>query len=430
MHTFLILNPGHFHAVLVLRERHPSLSDDIFVYSNPGPDLDRFLEIAEAFNQRPINPTHWRINVYSESDYLAKLLKEKKGDIVVLAGHNDTKMKNIETLNRAGFSILADKPWVITKETLPFLQSAMAADRPLSVDFMTERYEIATLLQKEFLAKEKVFGRIQIENDGNPAVFKECIHHLYKIVNQKPLIRPPWYFDINVQGEGIVDTIIHLVDMTHWMLFPGKSIHYSNDIELLDARRWVTDVPLEKFIKITGTDQFPEAIREYVKDNILKYFCNGELYYRINGILVHLREIWKLDEPEGGGDTHRSLIKGTRSDLMIRQLPEQDYKTELLIVPRDNIEQIEENVLSCLAEWSDRYPELSAIREKNRILIQIPDHLRTTHEQHFCQVRDTFLQHLDRGTAPPENRACTIAKYTLLAEARKKALMSPFEMLR
>ncbi len=163
---------------------------------NPGPDLDRFLEIAEAFNQRPSNPTHWRINVYSESDYLAKLLTEKKGDIVVLAGHNDTKMKNIETLNRAGFSILADKPWVITKETLPFLQSAMAADRPLSVDFMTERYEIATLLQKEFLAEEKVFGRIQIENDGNPAVFKECVHHLYKIVNQKPLIRPPWYFDI------------------------------------------------------------------------------------------------------------------------------------------------------------------------------------------------------------------------------------------
>jgi hypothetical protein len=29
----------------------------------------------------------------------------------------------------------------------------------------------------------------------------------------KPLIRPIWYFDIDVQGEGIVDTTIHLVDM-------------------------------------------------------------------------------------------------------------------------------------------------------------------------------------------------------------------------
>ena len=88
MHTLLILNPGHFHAALVLRERHPSLSDDIYVYSEPGPDVDHFLEIAESFNQRPTNPTRWQINVYKGSDYLQKLIHESKGDIVVLAGRN------------------------------------------------------------------------------------------------------------------------------------------------------------------------------------------------------------------------------------------------------------------------------------------------------------------------------------------------------
>ena len=40
MHTLVILNPGHFHAALVLRERHPSLSDDIYIYSDPGPELE------------------------------------------------------------------------------------------------------------------------------------------------------------------------------------------------------------------------------------------------------------------------------------------------------------------------------------------------------------------------------------------------------
>lgn len=431
MHTLLILNPGHFHAALVLRESHPSLSDDIYVYSEPGSDLDRFLEIAESFNNRQINPTRWKLKIYRGKDCLQKLLDEKKGDIAVLAGRNNTKMETIEILNRAGLAILADKPWVTTEAGLPFLRATMASDRPLAADIMTERYEIANLLQKEFVAQENVFGRIRIEDGAGPAAFKECVHHLYKVVNQKPLVRPVWYFDIDVQGEGIVDTTIHLVDMTQWMLFPGNPIDYEKDMELIEARRWSTRVPLDKFSKITGTSQFSQAVQEYVTDDVLNYFCNGALIFRIKGVPVHLREIWNLDEPPGGGDTHRSLIKGTRSDLMIRQLPEHDYKTELLVIPRtgENRSNVEEAVRECLKKWSDKYPGLSATPEKNALLINIPDTLRTTHEQHFCQVRDAFLDHLDTGNEPPEHRACTIAKYTLLAEARKKALASAFEML-
>jgi predicted dehydrogenase len=429
MHTLLILKPGHFHAALVLRERHPSLTDDIYVYSEPGSDLDRFIEIAESFNNRPVDPTSWKLHVYKGEDCLQKLLAEKKGDIAILAGRNNTKMENIEILNRAGLAILADKPWVTTNDALPFLRATMAPDRPLAADIMTERYEIATLLQKEFAAREDVFGRIRIEEDGGPSVFKECVHHLYKVVNQKPLVRPIWYFDIDIQGEGIVDTTIHLVDMTQWMLFPGTPIHYENDIELVEARRWPTAVPLDKFQIITGTNQFPRNIQDYVNGDVLNYFCNGELIYRLKGVPVHLREIWNLDEPPGGGDTHRSLIKGTRSDLMIRQLPECGYKTELLVVPRKNKDQVEKAVQACLGDWSNKYPGLSAAMEKNALRINIPDNLRTTHEQHFCKVRDAFLENLDKGTEPAEHRACTIAKYTLLAEARNKALASPFEML-
>lgn len=430
MHTLLILNPGHFHAALVLRERHASLADDIYVYSKPDTELDRFLEIVESYNQRENNPTRWRINVYRGDDSLEKLLDEIKGDIAVLAGRNNTKMVHIDMLNRAGLAILADKPWITREAALPFLRATMAPDRPMAADIMTERYEIATLLQKEFLAQEQVFGRIRVESDGSPAVFKECVHHLYKIVNNAPLVRPDWYFDIDVQGEGIVDTTIHLVDMTQWMLFPGAPIEYDKDIELIEARRWATAVPLDKFAKITGCSEFPHSIQEYVNNDILNYFCNGELIFRIKGVPVHLREIWYLEEPPGGKDTHRSLAKGTRSDLMIRQLPQNNFKTELLIVPHDNFDKVAKSVQACLSNWSDRYPGLSTIPEKNALLIEIPDDLRTTHEQHFYRVRDAFIDDLDNNTEPPEHRACMVAKYTLLAEARKKALASPYEMLR
>jgi len=278
MHTLLILNPGHFHAALVLRERHPILSDDIYVYSETGPDLDRFIKIAESFNNRQDNPTRWKLNVYRGKDGLEKLIDEKQGDIAVLAGRNNTKMENIDTLNRSGLAILADKPWVTTEAALPFLRSTLASDRPMAADIMTERYEIATLLQKEFLAEENVFGRIRVEDNAGPAVFKECVHHLYKVVNERPLVRPVWYFDTDIQGEGIVDTTIHLVDMTQWMLFPGTPIDYENDIQLIEARRWATGVPLDKFTKITGTNQSPQTVRKYVKDLEFGRTAGGRRY--------------------------------------------------------------------------------------------------------------------------------------------------------
>lgn len=427
MHTMIILNPGHFHAGLVLRESHPALFSDIYVYSEEGPDLDRFMNMVDAFNTRKIDPTTWRIHVYTGTNYLEKLIAEKKGDIVAIAGKNNTKMEHIESLKCAGFSVLADKPWIIDEASLPLLRAAMKDERPFADDIMTERFEITTLLQREFLAQESVFGQLRVDADGSPTVFKESIHHLYKIVNDQPLVRPPWHFDIDVQGEGIVDVTSHLVDMTHWMLFPGAAIHYEQDIELLNARRWPTLIPLDKFSKITQLNHFPDSIHNEVKDDGLHYFSNGELLYRVKEIPVHIRVIWNLEIPEGCGDRHFSIIKGTRSDLMIRQLPDRGFKVELLIVPRKNPSEVEAVVKGCLERWSHQYPELSLCRKDESILIEIPDELRTSHEEHFCQVRDTYLDCLSKGSYPPENSSGIVSKYTLLAEARKRALTSPFE---
>jgi hypothetical protein len=257
-------------------------------------------------------------------------------------------------------------------------------------------------------------------------VFKESVHHLYKIVNQKPLVRPPWYFDTDVQGEGIVDVSTHLVDMTHWMLFPGQAINYTEDIQLMEAHRWSTLIPRDRFSKITGLDRFPDSIQDRVTGNGLEYFCNGELSYRIKKIPVKIRVIWNLEIPEGGGDKHFSLIKGTRSNLQIRQLPQHGFKVELLILPRENPTGVAAAVQQCLDKWSQKYPGLWLTREDENILVNIPDKLRTTHEEHFCEVRDMYLACLKQENFPEEAADCIVSKYTLLAEARKMALISTF----
>jgi predicted dehydrogenase len=425
----MILNPGHFHAALVLREPHPRLARDVYVYSEEGPDLDRFMALVSAFNARPENPTDWCIHVYRGGDCLPKLIEERKGDIVVMAGKNDAKMDAIERLSREGFFVLADKPWLIDADGLDQLRAAVAPQRPLALDIMTERFEITTILQKAFMAAPEVFGEIRIDADGSPSVFKESVHHLYKIVNDQPLVRPPWYFDLAVQGEGLTDVTTHLTDMTHWMLFPGAAIDFDRDIELVQARRWPTRIPLETYAKITQQPAFPETVAQGVDGDVLPYFSNGEIIYRIRDVPVHVRVVWNLEIPEGGGDTHRSLIKGTRADLAVRQLPARGFKVELLIVPHDNLPAIEAAVRRCLEKWHPAYPGLAVRREAEKLLIDIPDDLRTSHEAHFCQVRDTYLDYLGRREDLPAERAGLVAKYTLLAEARKLALASPNEPL-
>jgi len=428
-HTLLILNPGHFHAALMFRESHPSLSDEIFVYSEGGPDLDRFVNIVRSYNQRESNPTRWKIHVNQGPDALEKLIMERKGDVVVLAGRNNTRMELIERLNGTGFSILADKPWVTTDTALPYLNSAMNENRPLTLDFMTERYEITNILQKRLVASKDIFGEVRVDTDGSPSVIKESVHHLYKIVNNKPLVRPPWYFDAHIQGEGIIDVSTHLVDLTHWMLFPATLIDYTTDIQLLDGRRWATNVPLDTFRKITLADGFPDSVMTDVAEDTLHYFCNGDIQYRVKGVPVHIRVLWNLEIPEGGGDTHYSYIKGTRSDLLIRQLPETGFRVELLVIPRVDPDEILDTVKNHLALWSETYPGLAVQKEKDKLRIRIPDVFRTTHEEHFYMVRNEFFEYLDAGIQPPEVRSCIVSKYTLLAKAQEKALASPFEPL-
>ena len=428
-HTLLIFDPGHFHAALVFRESHPSLSDEIFVYSEGGPDMDRFVNIVRSYNERESNPTRWKIHVNQGPDALEKLIAERKGDVVVLAGKNDTRMELIERLNGAGFIILADKPWVTTDNALPYLNSAMNQDRPLTLDIMTERYEITNILQKRLVASKDIFGEVRVDPDRSPSVIKESVHHLYKIVNNKPLVRSPWYFDVHVQGEGIIDVSTHLVDLTHWMLFPATPIDYTTDIQLLEGRRWATNVPLDKFRKITLTDGFPDSVMAEVAGGTLHYFCNGDIRYRVKGVPVHIRALWNLEIPEGGGDTHYSYIKGTRSDLLIRQLPETGFRVELLVIPRVDPDDILDAVKKRLSLWSGDYPGLSVQKEEDNLRIRIPDVFRTTHEEHFYMVRNEYFEYLDTGIQPPEARPCIVSKYTLLAKAREKALASPFEPL-
>src|SRR5690606_35621748 len=62
-------------------------------------------------------------------------------------------------------------------------------------------------------------------------------------------------------------------------------------------------------------------------------YCNGEIHYRLRGVHAKTAVTWAYQAPEGAGDTHYSIMRGSKANLVIRQGAEQQYKPVLYIEP-------------------------------------------------------------------------------------------------
>jgi predicted dehydrogenase len=422
-HTLVVLNPGHFHAALTLRKSHPRLNDDVHVYADDGPDVESFLRIVRTFNERAQDPTRWKVHVYRGTDYLERLRAERSGDVVIIAGKNQTRMKSIHLLHADGFLVLGDKPWLIAANEIPLLEEATTT-LPLAWDIMTERHEIANRLQQALAILPEVFGRFRDDRE-EAAIEMRSVHHLYKVVNQQPLVRPHWYFDTAVQGEGITDVTTHLVDLTQWLVNNGKRSDYSRDVELLAARQWPTTVPREMFERITGLPDFPAALRGNVIDGALHYLCNAQFSYRLSGVPVRLESLWHLAIPEGGGDTHHAIARGTRADLIVEQGPDTGFRTELTVRPASPDANYARALHDAIAALQNQFPGVRVEPTGSSFRIAIPEASRTTHEEHFAAVLDQFLCYVDRRQWPDNLGRDLLTKYTLLARAAELSRSNP-----
>ena len=210
VHTLAFLDPGHFHAALAVRERHPRVRDEIFVYAPAGPELEDFLALIDAFNRRAERPTAWRPVVRAGDDSLGRLLAERPAGVVILAGRNDRKMALMRRLHDAGLHVLADKPWLAGPDGLDDLRHTLGGS-PLAMEIMTGRHEITSILTRKLVGQDELFGDFESAGPDRPAIEIGSVHHLQKTVNGAPLRRPVWFFDVRVQGDGIADIPTHMV---------------------------------------------------------------------------------------------------------------------------------------------------------------------------------------------------------------------------
>jgi predicted dehydrogenase len=421
------LDPGHFHAALVQKTMYAQVSPLVHVYAPAGPELDYHLQRIAGFNHRPVAPTTWEEKVYTGPDYLRVALEEKAGNVVVLAGNNQRKTGYIKAAVEAGFNVLSDKPMCIDRPGWERLKSVFAIashNKVLLYDVMTERFEITTLLQKELVNTPVLFGQLQPGTPDNPSVTKESVHYLFKSVAGVPLKRPPWYLDVSQQGEGIVDVSTHLVDLVMWECFPEQPIHYASDVRFHSARRWPTMVSREQFAQVTQLPQFPECLSHQLDSGgVLPYYCNGEMVFSIRGIHAKISVAWDFQAPPGAGDTHFSLMRGSRSSVIIRQGAEQHYRPELYVEPAPGVtlDSCGQRLRQAVEELCNRYPGISVERENMRWHMVLPPSYHVGHEAHFGQVTEKFLGFLSAQELPAWEVPNMITKYFITTRALELA---------
>lgn len=424
----ITLDPAHFHAALVQKTMYPEIDSLVQVYAPGGLGLDEQLNYIKQYNSRPNEPTSWVEKVYTGNDFLQKMLEEKKGNVVVLAGNNRRKAEYIKKSVDDGMNVLADKPMAIGTEGFDSLKQAFADAKQKGVllyDIMTERSEITTILQKKLARMPAVFGELQTGTDDSPAITMESVHRYFKTVSGKPLIRPDWFFDPLQEGGAIVDVGTHLVDLVQWVCFPDVSLDYTRDIRIRSSRIWPTPLLLSEFSNITKADRFPDFLMKYVKaDTILLTHGNGTINYTIKGIHAKITAEWTYQAPDGAGDTYYSLLKGTKASLEIRQGKEESWQATLYVWPAMGIrdrEAFTHSLEDAIKEINEEFPGVSLQKYKEGWKVIIPEKYAQGHEAHFAQVMKRYLQYLKDGKLPDWEVPGMIAKYYTTTKALEMA---------
>ena len=422
----ITLDPGHFHAALVQKSMYADVDSVVHVYAPEGQEVKSHLSLVDSYNTRTENPTSWKQQVYTGQDYLEKMFADKAGNVVVIAGNNKLKSDYISRSVESGLNVLADKPMAIDLDGFNKLVKAFESakkNKVLLYDIMTERYEINSMLQKEF-AHLPAFGQLEKGTPENPSVTKVSVHHFFKNVSGKPLVRPAWFFDVKQQGEGITDITTHLVDLVQWECFPDQVLDYKKDVEIVSAKRWATSISAEQFEKVTKQKEYPEYLKADVKDGMLSTYSNGEINYRLKGIHAKISVTWDFQAPEGTGDTHFSVMRGTQASVVIKQGKEQNFKPTLYIEPsaKTDLKAFEKEIMADLKQLNNNYPGVELKKIGSGWEVIIPDTYKVSHEDHFAQVTKKYLECLKKGQLPAWEVPNMIAKYYTTTKAREKAL--------
>jgi len=449
----VVLDPGHFHAALVQKVSYGQVNANVHVYAPESEDVGLYLDKISSYNARKDDPTRWNEIVYKGPDFLQRMLDERRGNVVVLAGRNGVKIDYILAAISANMNVLADKPMVIDGAGFQKLLGAFdKAQRKglLLYDIMTERYEATNALQRELARMPELIGPIDKGTPDDPAIVQQSIHYFAKVVSGTSLVRPEWYFDTAQQGEGIVDATTHLIDLVQLTVAGEEPVDYTRDVHISSASRWQTSLSRAQYHFVTGKANFADFLAPYIQNDTLKVFANGQIDYSLRGVNVRVIARWDYMAP-AGGDNEYAVVRGSKGSVVILQGAAQNYKPTLYVeaAAGQDTTAFGSTLRGCVARLAaGAWPGLNVVAvgpvglselkyvpkasddmvvppPVGRWQIVIPDSYDVGHEAHFGQVAENFLHFLVLGKLPEWEVAGMKAKYYITTTALEMALKAP-----
>lgn len=112
----MTLDLGHFHAALIQKSMYEQINPTVYVYAPEGDDVNQHLGPVDAFNKRADNPTDWVEKVYTGNDYLEKMLAEKPGNVMMVAGNNAKKPNTFRKQLRPVSMFLPISRWLLRQK--------------------------------------------------------------------------------------------------------------------------------------------------------------------------------------------------------------------------------------------------------------------------------------------------------------------------
>jgi len=150
--------------------------------------------------------------------------------------------------------------------------------------------------------------------------------------------------------------------------------------------------------------------------------------YTLRGIHVKLKVKWDFEAQSSGSDSQLAIFRGSKSRVEVRQGKEEQYRSELFIVPAtDEAKAGVRDALSKRIEAFQKfYPGITLDEQAGRFHILIPEALRTSHEQNFALVCRRFLDYVRHPKSLPAwEKPNMLAKYYVTTKgielARQKA---------
>jgi len=412
----ITLDPAHFHAALVQKEMYSGVSPQVSIYAPLGFDLTEHLVRVARFNQRPIDPTVWRLDIHTGPDFLERMLKERPGNVVVLSGRNREKIVQVQRSVEFGLNALADKPWILNPGDLSKIAQVLdLAEKKglVAYDIMTERFEVTSLLQRALVNAPNVFGTILPGEPKDPAVFMESVHRLMKSVAGVPSLRPAWFFDVREEGEALADVGTHLVDLVQWTVFPDQALDYRRDIQVLDGRHWPTTLNKEQWRRVTGVAEFPASLSGSIKDGKLDYFCNNFVSYALRGVHVQMNVLWDFEGPPPT-DSYFAKFRGTKARVEVRQGSPENFRPEVYVIPNSAAlrNEVAEELRKKVSTLGTSFEGLGIEERGDEFRLTFPDRHRVGHEAHFAQVTRQFFEYVKNPKALPAwEKPNMLAKY-------------------